>query len=196
MTVFIRLCKARGPAPRLRPFSCNITFNPVKARRPLICLSAPFSLQARLPESSRLFRQLCSDRKPSGTMIKYSNIFYLLIKWYVQQSLQNMRDSYGCFALIGPDPEKHDCLSFAHEETFAIIDDGLLIINGQRAAGKSAKFEKNRYRHQSSLPMKISCGSAARFGALFINRCSSSARRNGWSVNRRQIGLDTKNIPD
>lgn len=50
------------------------------------------------------------------------------------------------FALIGPSGSGKStiALSFAYEKNIpAIIDDGLLIINGQRVAGKSAKFEKN-----------------------------------------------------
>lgn len=50
------------------------------------------------------------------------------------------------FALIGPSGSGKSTIAlyFAHEKNIpAIIDDGLLIINGQRVAGKSAKFEKN-----------------------------------------------------
>lgn len=50
------------------------------------------------------------------------------------------------FALSGPSGSGKStiALSFAHEKKIpAIIDDGLLIINGQRVAGTSAKYEKN-----------------------------------------------------
>lgn len=49
-------------------------------------------------------------------------------------------------ALSGPSGSGKStiALSFAHEKKIpAIIDDGLLIINGQKVAGTSAKFEKN-----------------------------------------------------
>lgn len=50
------------------------------------------------------------------------------------------------FALSGPSGTGKStvALSFAHEKKIpAIIDDGLLIFNGHRIAGTSAKFEKN-----------------------------------------------------
>lgn len=50
------------------------------------------------------------------------------------------------FSLSGPSGtgKSTSALSFAYEKKIpAIIDDGLLIINGQRVAGTSAKFEKN-----------------------------------------------------
>lgn len=50
------------------------------------------------------------------------------------------------FSLSGPSGTGKStiALSFAHENKIpAIIDDGLLILNGHKIAGKSAKFEKN-----------------------------------------------------
>ena len=50
------------------------------------------------------------------------------------------------FSLSGPSGtgKSTSALTFAHQKKIpAIIDDGLLILNGQRIAGTSAKFEKN-----------------------------------------------------
>lgn len=50
------------------------------------------------------------------------------------------------FSLSGPSGtgKSTSALSFAYKKKIpAIIDDGLLILNGQRIAGRSAKFEKN-----------------------------------------------------
>ena len=50
------------------------------------------------------------------------------------------------FALSGPSGtgKSTSALSFAYEKKIpAIIDDGLLIVNGKKVAGTSAKFEKN-----------------------------------------------------
>ncbi|MGN7479245.1 hypothetical protein ACTHOQ_15485 [Solibacillus silvestris] len=50
------------------------------------------------------------------------------------------------YSLSGPSGtgKSTSALQFAHDyEIQAIIDDGLLIINGEKAAGTSAKFEKN-----------------------------------------------------
>jgi ABC-type glutathione transport system ATPase component len=50
------------------------------------------------------------------------------------------------FSLSGPSGtgKSTSALTFAHQQKIsAIIDDGLLIFNGQRIAGTSAKFEKN-----------------------------------------------------
>ena len=50
------------------------------------------------------------------------------------------------FSLSGPSGtgKSTSALSFAHKQKIsAIIDDGLLIINGEKIAGTSAKFEKN-----------------------------------------------------
>ena len=50
------------------------------------------------------------------------------------------------FSLSGPSGtgKSTSALTFAHQKKIpAIIDDGLLILNGQKIAGTSAKFEKN-----------------------------------------------------
>src|SRR5699024_2248021 len=50
------------------------------------------------------------------------------------------------FALSGPSGtgKSTSALAFAYEKKIpAIIDDGLLIVNGKKVAGTSAKFEKN-----------------------------------------------------
>ena len=50
------------------------------------------------------------------------------------------------YSLSGPSGtgKSTSALQFAHEQNIqAIIDDGLFIVNGEKVAGTSAKFEKN-----------------------------------------------------
>lgn len=64
------------------------------------------------------------------------------------------------YSLSGPSGtgKSTSALAFAHKlDVEAIIDDGLLIVNGTRVAGVSAKFEKIQLRLYDVLFLQMKC---------------------------------------